>query len=178
MGPEQWFRLPYMETIWSTPVVSHTPCPFTWERSLGLPGGQLWLRASFPFCDVQHMSGGVSHFLPSPAALQQWSYTSLCVCISEGDFLVSLPAPEGHLHNLLKSGPFSFASHIPEAQQVGLRTPFFQIRAPSTSTNTDRTTKLLSHVWLFTTPWTVACQASLSLELSRQECCGRLPFPT
>ena len=35
-----------------------------------------------------------------------------------------------------------------------------------------------SCAWLFATPWTVACQASLSLELSRQEYCSRLPFPT
>ena len=27
----------------------------------------------------------------------------------------------------------------------------------------------LSHVWLFVTPWTVACQAPLSMEFSRQE---------
>ena len=29
--------------------------------------------------------------------------------------------------------------------------------------------QLLSHVWLFETPWTVACQAPLSMEFSRQE---------
>ena len=29
--------------------------------------------------------------------------------------------------------------------------------------------KSLSHVWLFATPWTVACQAPLSMEFSRQE---------
>ena len=37
---------------------------------------------------------------------------------------------------------------------------------------------LLSHVRLFATPWTVACQASLSLELSRQEYWSELPFPS
>ena len=35
----------------------------------------------------------------------------------------------------------------------------------------------LSCVWLFVTLWTVACQAPLSLEFSRQENCSRLPFP-
>ena len=34
-----------------------------------------------------------------------------------------------------------------------------------------------SHVWLFLTPWTVAHQAPLSIEFSRQERSG-LPFPT
>ena len=35
-----------------------------------------------------------------------------------------------------------------------------------------------THVRLFTTPWSVACRAPLSMELSRQEYCGGLPFPT
>ena len=30
----------------------------------------------------------------------------------------------------------------------------------------------------FVTPWTVACQAPLSFEFSRQEYWGRLPFPS
>ena len=37
---------------------------------------------------------------------------------------------------------------------------------------------LFSHVQLFATPWTVACQASLSLGFSRQEYWSGLPFPT
>ena len=36
----------------------------------------------------------------------------------------------------------------------------------------------LSHVQLFATPWTVACQVSWSMELSRQEFWNRLPFPS
>ena len=35
----------------------------------------------------------------------------------------------------------------------------------------------LSYVWLFVTPWTVASQASLSREFSRQEHWNGLPFP-
>ena len=34
-----------------------------------------------------------------------------------------------------------------------------------------------SHVWLFETPWTTACQALLSMEFSRQEYWTELPFP-
>ena len=34
-----------------------------------------------------------------------------------------------------------------------------------------------SHVWLSATPWTVACQAPLSMEFSRQECWSGLPCP-
>ena len=38
--------------------------------------------------------------------------------------------------------------------------------------------KSLSHVRLFPTPWTVAYQASLSMEFSRQEYWSELPFPS
>ena len=34
----------------------------------------------------------------------------------------------------------------------------------------------LNRVWLFETPWSVACQALLSMEFSRQECWSGLPF--
>ena len=37
---------------------------------------------------------------------------------------------------------------------------------------------LLSRVRLFATPWTVACQAPLSMEFSRQEYQSGLPFPS
>ena len=36
---------------------------------------------------------------------------------------------------------------------------------------------MLSHVLLFMTPWTVACQAPLSMGFSRQEDWSELPFP-
>ena len=36
----------------------------------------------------------------------------------------------------------------------------------------------LSHVQLFATPWTIACQAPLIVEFSRQEYWRGLPFPT
>ena len=35
-----------------------------------------------------------------------------------------------------------------------------------------------SRVWLFATSWTVTCQASLSMEFSRQEDCSGYPFPS
>ena len=35
-----------------------------------------------------------------------------------------------------------------------------------------------SYVWLFVTPWTVACQVSLSMEFFRQAYCSGLPFPS
>ena len=38
--------------------------------------------------------------------------------------------------------------------------------------------KLLSCVWLFATPWTVACQVPPSMGFSRQEYWSGLPFPS
>ena len=37
---------------------------------------------------------------------------------------------------------------------------------------------VLSRVWLFATPWTIACQDPLSVGFSRQEYWSGLPFPT
>ena len=37
---------------------------------------------------------------------------------------------------------------------------------------------MLSHVQFFATPWTVACQAPLSMEFSRQEYWSGWPFPS
>ena len=42
----------------------------------------------------------------------------------------------------------------------------------------DLILKLLSHVQLFATPWTVACQAPPSMGFSRQEYWSGLPFPS
>ena len=38
--------------------------------------------------------------------------------------------------------------------------------------------ELLSRVRVFATPWTVACQAPLSMKFSRQEYWSGLPFPS
>ena len=38
--------------------------------------------------------------------------------------------------------------------------------------------KTLSRVWLFSNPWTIACQDPLSMEFSRQEFWSGLPFPS
>ena len=44
--------------------------------------------------------------------------------------------------------------------------------------STRKKVKSLSHVWLFETPWTVACQAPPSKGFSRQEYWSGLPFPS
>ena len=40
------------------------------------------------------------------------------------------------------------------------------------------TSRLLSHVRFFVTPWIIACQTPLSIEFSRQEYWGWEPFPS
>ena len=47
----------------------------------------------------------------------------------------------------------------------------------STHTSTCAGMYMFSHVQLFATPWTVACQAPLSLGFPRQKYWSRLPFP-
>ena len=42
----------------------------------------------------------------------------------------------------------------------------------------QNTLVVLSHVPLFATPWTVACQAPLSKGFITQECYSSLPFPS
>ena len=42
----------------------------------------------------------------------------------------------------------------------------------------EKKLKLLSHVQLFSTPWTVAYQAPPSMGFSRQEYCSGLPLPS
>ena len=46
------------------------------------------------------------------------------------------------------------------------------------SLNRPLCAQLLSGVWLFAAPWTVVCQAPLSMEFFRQEYWSRLLFPT
>ena len=42
----------------------------------------------------------------------------------------------------------------------------------------NKEVKSLSHVRFFATPWSVACQAPLSMEFSRQEYWSGLPIPS
>ena len=37
---------------------------------------------------------------------------------------------------------------------------------------------MFSHIWIFMTPWTIACKTPLSMEFSRQKYWHGLPFPS
>ena len=55
---------------------------------------------------------------------------------------------------------------------------FFLIKAATCGRNSVAQSYLLSHVQFFATPWTVAHEAPLSMEFSRQEYWSGLPFPS
>ena len=55
---------------------------------------------------------------------------------------------------------------------------YLQIKLLKPKTWEKKEVKSLSRVQLFVTPWTVACQAPLSMEFSRQKCWSWLPFPS
>ena len=50
------------------------------------------------------------------------------------------------------------------------------LEMPGAGSGRERKMKLLSHVWLFAAPWTVAYQAPPSMDFSRQEYWRGLPF--
>ena len=78
-------------------------------------------------------------------------------------------------HNIFLSLPPSLSlSYLRNNYEQSIA-PHPQPPSPVTFTITSF---VLSCVQLFVTPWTVACQAPLSMEFSRQEYWSKLPFPT
>ena len=61
--------------------------------------------------------------------------------------------------------------------QTNLISPHRSCR-PSSLTLAGVHVRVLSYVWVFAAPWTVAHQAPLSMEFSRQQYWRGLPFPT
>ena len=66
------------------------------------------------------------------------------------------------------------------ASSISLRCYFsiWVISAVTTHTTLCVCVKSFSYVWLFTTPWTVAQQAPLSMEFPRQQYWSGFPFPS
>ena len=72
--------------------------------------------------------------------------------------------------------PFHFPEHDPD---LGIEPSSLTLQVDASPS--EPLLLLLSHfspVRLFATPWTVAYQASQSMEFSRQEYCSGLPFPS
>ena len=94
-----------------------------------------------------------SHELPSPVPLLRCRLPAEAGVDPTPD---STPATLSHSSSIL---PFSIASFL----------------CPTSPTCCA---ELLSHVQLFLTPWTVACQAPLFMEFSSQEYWSGQPFPS
>ena len=76
------------------------------------------------------------------------------------------PVPEGCLRNLRKPS---------KEWNDGRWSPFTHLQS---GPRKEKTVKVLSHVHLFATPWTVAYQVPPSVGFSRQEYWSGLPFPS
>ena len=77
----------------------------------------------------------------------------------------------------------SVFSYFLSISKMGLTCPSFLKKARKWinimgGSESMKVTKSLSRVWLFETPWTVAHQAPLSMEVSRQEYRSGLPLPS
>ena len=59
-----------------------------------------------------------------------------------------------------------------EAEQLQARSEVPSLLAPLLTTENSY------HVWIFAIPWTIASQAPLSIEFSKQEYCSGLSFPS
>ena len=84
-----------------------------------------------------------------------------------------LPSP-GTFINKLNINPKHFLSF----QKPTLRPELSKQAGIHTLCSEYEPVKLLSRVWLFVTPWTVAYQAPPSMEFSRQDYWNGLPFPS
>ena len=62
--------------------------------------------------------------------------------------------------------------------EIGRQTPYTLTYMWNLKYDTSEPVTLLSCVWVFEIPWTVACQAPPSMEFSRQEYWSGLPFPS
>ena len=90
-------------------------------------------------------------------------------CREEGN---GIPLQYSCLENLLDRGAWQATVHKVAKSQT-------QLMRLCTQTMEDLVyAKSLSHIQLFETLWTVACQAPLSLGFSRQEYWSGLPFPS
>ena len=95
-----------------------------------------------------------------------WPRDQSWVSSMPGQFFMSEPQVALRVKNLpANAGDTREAASIPGSG-----------RSPGVGNNSS--VQSLSHVWLFATPWTVAHQAPLSMEFSRQEYWNELSFPS
>ena len=114
-----------------------------------------------------------------------WSMHCVCVCVCvcvhhTPHFLYPFTV-NGHFHVLAIVSTAAVKKLVfqIQGQRFGLR---FRVRVPTQWGNGDprksnAVLSCFSHVWLFSTPWTVTHQAPLAMGFPRQEYWGGLPFP-
>ena len=90
----------------------------------------------------------------------------------------------GHLQMSQWCNSFLFISHqktsnISPSSVFSNHSPFhWSVTRTSEKLKSSERVKLLSHVWLFATPWTIALQTPLFMEFSKQEYWSGVPFPS
>ena len=86
--------------------------------------------------------------------------------------------PYAYICPLLTHPPTSKSSQSTELSSLSYTAAAHWLSLLHLLVYTEVKVKMLSHVQLFVTPWTVAHQAPLSMEFSRQECWSGLSFPS
>ena len=122
------------------------------------------------FVKDEHWGQKVHHFVGSTE--QAWSLFWWKMSHHPSRLLITNTTLRNSLHKEW-SGPCILG--ILGKTSRSARNPW-KIVSPNSSFNVNQNKLLVSHVWLFTIPWTVAHQAPLFMKFTRQEYWSRLPF--
>ena len=113
----------------------------------------------------QAQQGGVRHRIERPEAYQ--SFLELALCSSRSRLLNNHDSLWGWLREMWTLQKIAFSIGKEQSPNRGKRREFWPPLKPNF--NPLCLYSMLRRVWLFATPWTVAHQAPLSVELSRQQ---------
>ena len=81
-------------------------------------------------------------------------------------------------HTAIIPNDFFFLFLNPASGELAILSLGIYLNKLKTSVHTKSYVCILSHVWLFGTPWTIARQVPLSMGFPRQDYWSGLPFPT
>ena len=107
------------------------------------------------------------HILSRYGLSQDMEYSSLCYTLGSYSLLI--------LYQFVPADPNPALSHSVPPQQPQICSSWLW---PVSVSYGYEYACVLGCIWLFATPWTVARQAPLSIEFSRQECWSGLPSPS